>query len=74
MAIWDGGDKRLIIDGEMVDSSTGNAIAWNESGIGLGAVNHLGTIDGFLDGAFDDLVIYERVLTDAEIDALRARR
>jgi hypothetical protein len=66
---WDGTTKRLYIDGVLVNS-VDSSISYDTHLVYLGADQNNGSTVLYWDGALDDLRIYNRVLSAAEIAAL----
>src|SRR6185503_4871796 len=68
-ATYDGTDIRLYINGVQEGSKPGIAIVANNTNLGIGA-EPATTVINFFQGALDDVRIYNRALTLAEIQAL----
>lgn len=70
-ASWDGAMKRLYRDGVLIGFESATIAASPES-VYVGEDVDFGTATFFLIGALDELRIYDRALTDAEIQLLSA--
>jgi hypothetical protein len=75
-AVWDGTDKRLYLDGTLV-LDTPAILRLDDNDVVIGADYHLDPDTGamtsafvFTDGIIDEVRIYDRVLSPAEIAAL----
>lgn len=73
LALWsDGSAKALFVNGERVAHNTGVTILFDERPITIGADLDDGLIDFQFRGRIDDVRIYDRALSEAEITALQA--
>lgn len=70
---WDGVQMRVYVDGEPFFEEPCPSILYDDHPVRLGADFDGGLLDGFLPGALDDVRIYRRALTQAEIAELAAR-
>jgi hypothetical protein len=61
--------NRLYVDGVKVDSTTYNYTAGFEAGttVGIGYMAYNGNPDYFYDGRLDEVAVYDRALSDAEV-------
>ncbi|MFT3866771.1 MAG: hypothetical protein QM729_21120 [Solirubrobacterales bacterium] len=63
---WDGSRARLYVDGELVDVGPAGAPPITEGNLDIGGSPELGY---YFDGRIDEVRIYDRALTGAEVDA-----
>jgi hypothetical protein len=73
VATWDGTTKRLYLDGLLAASAADSAIVLDSHGAQIGCDDNLPTIDGWYDGAIDEIELYDRALDDAEVAELARR-
>ncbi len=74
VAVWDG-TTMLVYKNGAVSSDTGshtNAPVYGTSAVYIGAENENGTIASFFNGFIDDVRVYDRALTAADVAALYA--
>jgi hypothetical protein len=69
---WVGGEKRLFVDGVVVDSRT-RPVDFDAGNLYLGGDRNDGTATSPLYGKLDDVRVYRRALDDAEIAGLAAQ-
>jgi hypothetical protein len=67
---WDGNQMQLLIDAIVDSSRTISMIGWDDGRVNMGADYEFGAPVSFLQGSLDDVRVYRRALTDAEIGAL----
>jgi hypothetical protein len=74
VGVYDAADEalRLYVDGQLA-GETRHRITWNARGpFTVGAHSHAGLVGGYFAGAVDELQVYDRSLTPAEISTLFA--
>lgn len=64
------GTKHLYLDGELLESRGEDAPLYEATDLLVGVDHDDGVIDGFFDGAIDDVRVYRRALSAGEIAAL----
>lgn len=67
---WDGAVVRLWVNGVEVDSATATSVQFDDNDFLVGADRNDGLLEGFFDGALDEVRIYSRALTADEIAVL----
>jgi hypothetical protein len=64
--------KRIYADGSVKNAAIGAQIAWNGLDVTIGCDRDSGVYGAFFLGKLDDVRIYDRALTDAEISSIAA--
>ena len=65
---YDGSVARIYVDGQLSGSTTmGTSRSAGNTDVVLGARHKRGQLENYFQGEMDQLVIYDRALTDAEI-------
>jgi hypothetical protein len=72
-ATWDGTTKNLWLDGAIVATDMPTGIDFDDNPVYIGADVEGGMPTTFLNGLVDEVRVYNRVLSDAEIVALSAQ-
>jgi hypothetical protein len=70
---WDGTTKNFWLDGAIIATDTPTGIDFDDDPVYIGADVDNGTPTTFLNGLVDEVRVYSRVLSDAEIVALSAQ-
>ncbi|MGE5186589.1 MAG: LamG domain-containing protein [Acidobacteriota bacterium] len=68
---WDGSLKRIYVDGSLAESlADPDPVQWDATSPMIGCDYGGGALGYFYPGAIDDVVVYDRALSDAEIAQL----
>jgi hypothetical protein len=70
---WSDVEQVLYLDGVRRDAQSGNFARWSEAGnVTIGTASTPATANDWLDGLIDDLAIFPRQLTDAQVATIYA--
>lgn len=69
VATYDGVSAQLFLDGTtpVVGSSLSGAIGWTTDPLTIGVQYYSGSLDGYFQGTIDEIRIYNRTITQAEV-------
>ena len=68
--VWNAGEKRLYVGGNLAIAVSGESLASDGQDVFIGADQNGGSLALPLDGKLDEIMIWDRALSDAEIAAL----
>jgi hypothetical protein len=68
--VWDGEALEMYVDGQSVGSSTGPSPSTDLQSIAIGGDLNFGSPDNLWEGAIDELRIYDRALSPADVENL----